>query len=507
MMARLPGRVNAWIDRRFVAILVALSLAVAVTIVRRAQVKPFWHDEIYTILASRLPPTRLWTASRDGLDLSPPLNTILTHLIHGAAGVGRVTTRVPPLVGFMTAFGLIAVMVRRRSNAMLGIAAALMLCYTAGYSFAYEARGYSVMTGCFAVALYTWSEYAAGRSGRPAVAGLSLALAAGLWTHYYFVLAFLPIVCGEVARQWHRRRIDLAMWAAIAVSALAAAPLWLLLRTAMAQTETFWARLPHPSVWAVYSALLGILLGSPFPAVAAVIIMLIIAGRVRRSMRSNGRTLPVHEVVAGLACLAIPACAVLIARTIGHNVLVPRYVMFATAGFALVLPLLVWRVAPATGVVDAVIFTVLVLLFTRTLWRTFEPRRLVYVDRMAQYPLLTKQIDTGELTVVTGGTDFVELWYHTPRDRRAHLVYLADPEHELQLTRTDSVDRGYLALARWSGVSILPADPFLASHRDFAFYDCGASWIRTRLQDLGASFDERGHDRKGTLYRVRLPAS
>jgi hypothetical protein len=313
-------------------------------------------------------------------------------------------------VGFMTAFGLIAVMVRRRSNAMVGIAAALMLCYTAGYSFAYEARGYSVMTGCFAVALYTWSEYAAGRSGRPALAGLSLALAAGLWTHYYFVLAFLPIVCGEVARQWHRRRIDLAMWAAIALGALAAAPLWLLMRTAMAQTGTFWARLPHPSVWAVYSALLDILLGSPFPAVAAVIIMLIIAGRVRRSTRSNGRTLPVHEVVAGLACLAIPACAVLVARTIGHDVLVPRYVTFATAGFALVLPLLVWRVAPATGVVDAVVFTVLVLLFTRTLWRTFEPRRLVYVDRMAQYPLLTKQIDTAELTVVTGGTEFVELW-------------------------------------------------------------------------------------------------
>jgi hypothetical protein len=115
--------------------------------------------------------------------------------------------------------------------------------------------------------------------------------------------------------------------------------------------------------------------------------------------------------------------------------------------------------------------------------------------------------DCTEQTVVTGGTEFVELWYYTPRDRPAHLVYLADPEHELQQTRTDSIDRGYLALARWSDVSISSAGPFLATHREFAFYDCGASWIRTRLQDLGASFEEKERDQKGTLYHVRLPPS
>jgi hypothetical protein len=44
--------------------------------------------------------------------------------------------------------------------------------------------------------------------------------------------------------------------------------------------------------------------------------------------------------------------------------------------------------------------------------------------------------------------------------------------------------------------SISSADPFLATHREFAFYDCGASWIRTRLQDLGASFEEKSATRR-----------
>ena len=63
MAARLPDRLNARIDRRFAAILVTLSLAAAVTIVRRAQVKPLWHDEIYTVVGWRLPLITLWTAS------------------------------------------------------------------------------------------------------------------------------------------------------------------------------------------------------------------------------------------------------------------------------------------------------------------------------------------------------------------------------------------------------------------------------------------------------------
>ena len=501
----MSDRWSRWFDRHFVAVFVVICAGMMATIVMRATVTPFSHDEIYTVLGSRLPLTTLWTATRDGLDLAPPFNTALTHVVHSLFGAGRVLARLPPLAGFMTAFVLVAVMARRRSNAMVGISAALMLSHTGAYAFAYEARGYGVMTGCFAVALYCWSEYAAGRSGRVALAGLTFAIAAGLWTHYYFVFALGPIVCGEAARQWFRRRFERQVWVAIALAMLAATPLALLLRVSLTQAGTFWTRLQHPGVWEVYSFLLETLAGSRFRVVAAAIAVLLVGSAVRRRFRGSERRIGAHEVVAGVACLAIPLCAIAFARTIGHDVFVPRYVVFATAALALVISLLIWRLGPPSGVVDVVMLSILLIFFVRGVWRTFEPGRLVPVDRMASHAALTARAAADELTVVTGGIEFIEFWYHTPPERRARLVYVADPSGELDQTGTDTIDRGYIALARWSDVGIADAAPFLERHRDFVLYDAGAFWLQARLRGLGATFEELARDPKGTLYRVRLP--
>src|SRR5207237_194968 len=77
------------------------------------------------ILASRLPIGTLWRASRDGLDLSPPLNTILTHAIDTTIGVGPIATRLPAIAGFLTAVVLLFIMVRRRTNPIVALAAAV----------------------------------------------------------------------------------------------------------------------------------------------------------------------------------------------------------------------------------------------------------------------------------------------------------------------------------------------------------------------------------------------
>jgi len=67
---------TAWLDRRRLVLLAVFTVGFAVMTTVRAAGKPFWHDEIFTLVAADLPsvPT-LWTALRDGLDLSPPLNT------------------------------------------------------------------------------------------------------------------------------------------------------------------------------------------------------------------------------------------------------------------------------------------------------------------------------------------------------------------------------------------------------------------------------------------------
>ena len=98
------------------------------------------------MFVSRLPPDILWRASLDGIDLSPPLNTILTRYVHFVAGVGPVATRLPPMFGFIVTSLLLFVFVRKRSNPLMGLTAALLPAYTAAWGYASEARGYILDT-------------------------------------------------------------------------------------------------------------------------------------------------------------------------------------------------------------------------------------------------------------------------------------------------------------------------------------------------------------------------
>ena len=140
----------------------------------------------------------------DGIDLAPPLTAIVTRAIYLVAGTGPVVTRLPAMIGFLAAIVLTVVLVRRRTNMLVAIAAACLLALTPALSFGVEARGYGLTLGLAAAALYGWSEAAAGRRVRGHLAVMAVALAAGMWAHYYFVLIFVPIGIGEAVRQWHR---------------------------------------------------------------------------------------------------------------------------------------------------------------------------------------------------------------------------------------------------------------------------------------------------------------
>ena len=69
-----------------------------------------------------------------------------------------------------------------------------------------------------------------------------MSLAAGIWAHYYFVSAWLPIAVGEIARQaLGRTRIVPKAWLAMAAAGSLTAPLWPLASPPLAQRTSFWA--------------------------------------------------------------------------------------------------------------------------------------------------------------------------------------------------------------------------------------------------------------------------
>ena len=514
MIYRVARRIADVIDHHRLWVVAALLLTEALLLVGQARAKPFWHDEVYTILVSGLPIVTLWRASLDGLDLAPPLNTLLTRGAHAVFSAGLVSTRLPPMLGFGLASVLVFVMVRIRSNGLFAIAAALIPCFTGAFAYAYEARGYTVVLGLFALAMFGWSQATAGRHRMRNLSIMAVALAAGVWAHYYALLAFLPFVVGELVRQIRGRRFDRLPWLAFAAAALGTLPLLPLLAAAAPQAPTFWTKLEPNSLGSTYQFIVGALGTRRFALGAASVAILATADVIRRwraGDRASGslnaqtsRSLHAHEVAAGLTTLAIPAVAMALGHVAGGP-FAPRYVVFAVVGLAVVIPLAVWHVTSEQSLAPLALCLTLLLPFAGDAARALEGVRSRSPNPLEVRPLLAQQLAAGPLALATG-LAYLQFWYYTPPVQRQHAVYVADPQSELRTTGTDTIDRGYLALARWTPVSVVDYDAFVREHRAFVVYVCGPSWLGMRLRDDRAVIERLGYELGCWLYRVRLPA-
>jgi len=494
---------SGWIDRLGVGLLGLALVWLIALLVNSARATSFWHDEIYTILESDLPVATLWRASLDGIDLSPPLSTLLTHLLRPITGVGPIVTRLPAMTGVLAAVALLFIMVRRRANAAVGLAAVLGFSMTSAWPYALEARGYGLTIGLYAATLYGWSEAAAGRRAVLHWTVMAAALAAGVWTHYYFVLACLPILIGEGVRQVGDRRIHTAPWIALIGAALASLPLLPLAAAAAAQRGTFWARLRVLEFGPTYRYILA---DYRFPALAGGLLAAVAAVELARRalVRQWPRRLPAYEVAAGLACLGMPAAAVLVGFEVGAFDL--RYAVFGVVGLALALPLVVWALTPRNGLGDLVLLVTLAASFVGFSHRSLDDpagRTHPY----AAHPLLADWLRHGDPIVITGGVDYLALWYYAPESARPLALYLVDPAGQLRDTGSDTSDRGYLALMRWTPVSVVPIGEFVRTHRRFWLYSLGTTWVEETLRSWGATLTERGVERSGAarLFEVRLP--
>lgn len=483
-------------------VVTALAVAYAAQIIPYALAKPFWHDEIYTILLARLPSLAdTWRASADGADLSPPLNLWLTRAAHVPTGVGLISTRLPALLGFFVAMVSVFTVLRRRAGTAAAVTGALTLFFTAGFRYAAEARGYGVMMGLCGITFYAWTEAAVGRRRRLYVPALGVALAASVWNHYFGVLVFVPIAVGEAVRFLQRRRFDLPVAAAIAGAMILALPLYPLMTVAAAQRSSFWAgRATTPGIPEIYRFLLAPMLEPAFLTTVAVVIAFTgVAAIWRRSMPGEERRVPAHEAAAVAAGVAIPILGLVLAWAIA-GVLVPRYLLSAIVPIGVALPLMLWRANTRRSPAEALACALLIILVASGFARDPPAFRHPVADR----PALLNSLKTPGPTVVSSSLQYLQLWYYTPPELKGRMVYLADPPEALRLSGSDTIDRGYVALSRWTSVTVEPYESFVARHPTFRVYEAGSGWLLVKLETSRASIEEIGRDSGGRLFQVTL---
>jgi hypothetical protein len=490
------------LELRWIAVLVTLTVVGVSASVLAAHGMPFWHDEIVTILVSRLPSLpAIWAAELDGVDFFPPLTVFVTHGLGLMFGVGPIVTRLPAIVSFWAASLLVFEMVRRRSSLTTALVAFMLVSLTVSFKYSYEARGYGPMLALFATSLFAWSEAARGHGRRLYLPLLALALAASIWNHYFAILTLLPLAAGEVVRLARSRRPDWGMYAAVVVAGLLVLPLWPLIRATAAAA-------PPPVrfdwffvLFDTYRFLIGFLVARRFLVLAAVLIVFALMSRVSAGFpaRSAGGHLPVHEIAAGLMCLLMPAGAMLLGAANGafYN----RYALPFTVGLAVIVPLAVWRFSPnamgevLTGVVFAASFAQLAL-------PAMLNAPLARPQPLDSRPVLASHLQ-GDDPIVLTGIDYLPMWYYAPPELRGRLWYIADPDAALETFGTGTMDRNLLALGRHVPVTVVDYKSFVAKTPRFVVRSMWKGhWLLQRLERDGGELTYIGDDSGVPIYDV-----
>jgi hypothetical protein len=204
---------------RTLAAIIAFYLAIACA---QATTRLLWCDELITLAIARQGSlAAIWRALAAGADPNPPLSHWLVLQSIHVFGQGALAVRLPAILCVLLA--TVSLWAILRLWVCPGYAAVGVLAFmaTRGFDYAYEARSYALLMGFGMTSLAFWlnSTERRGTARLVALAGMTAALALGVCSNYYGVLAFFPIAAGEAMRLFGARRVQPEAWLAMALAA------------------------------------------------------------------------------------------------------------------------------------------------------------------------------------------------------------------------------------------------------------------------------------------------
>jgi len=482
-----------FVERRKYLLLAALTAIFAVGAAARAAARPFWYDEIITLVSARQPD--LATAWKAALvtDANPPLPHIATHLAVRWLGVTEVTARLPAMLGFWVFCLCLFVFVARRKGVLIGLSALLLPIVTDALTYAADARAYGLELGFCGMVLVAWQSAAEGRRRVAALVVLALSIGAMLMCHYYAILVYFPLAVAELVRARSRRALD---WGVAAAMAAGIAPLVWRLQQVMGTVQAF----SHG--WSSAYLRQGIefwetALNSGAAWLAMLLVLVAFARRGK--IADPGGEVPAHEWTAAALFLVVPLAAVLAAITVTHA-FTPRYAIIGIAGFCLLVPLLAAEYAGARSTLAALLAAVLVWATVIRMADRPAPRN-PFADEQALAQALEK-----EPVVVADGQLFLQMWHYAPDRLKPRLIFLSDPDAALRYMGFDTIDYGVRPMRSWTKLNVINYSDFAKETSDFLVYRdlLRPEWVTPRVLADGASVELLNAPLHHELVRVRL---
>ncbi len=510
--AATPGQVSLEADARRMAVsldqgrylaLLVLTALYAVGAIMHARGKPFWYDEVYTVMAASAPTVGETLTAAKRLDAAPPLTHLLTHFAVSWFGRGEIAARLPQIAGFWVFCLCLYRFVRRRLGIFYGLTALLLPIATQAYDYAYEARAYGLVLAFCGLMLVGWQTATESTGARHAAACalIAISLVGALMCHYYAALLYLPLAGAEAYRSYKTRRIAWGIWLAMAVGI---APIAWRLATIAAVvhgfTQTSWSEVQAIDILDYWND--GLKSGLS-PLVLALVAMALWAWRSPAAPESadEPQTLEPWELLAGILFLAIPFLAVTFGLLVTH-VYSPRYAMAGLTGVVLLLPAVAAHMArgralPAFLMLAISTFPLIVVTTTVPPPRDPVAEESVLVDALKQGPV-----------VVADGQLFMQMWLYLPEPLKSNLLFLVDRDAatKYQAFNTVAIDSALSSVRDFYPIHALDYRTFATPGREFRLLQnpLKPGWMLEKIAADGGSEVIDRYTNLRQLYRIRM---
>jgi hypothetical protein len=473
-----------FLERRQFWVLAIWSLVYFAGTMLRAHGKPFWYDEILTLLEARQPNLPAAMRALGDVDWMPPINHITFYLTDKLVGSGEVAFRIPVMIAFWVFCICLYLFARRRVSIFFALMA-MLLPYASDFQwYSYEARGYAFMLGFGGIALISWQAAAEGIVRPWSLVGLALGLAGAIFYQYWAVVIYLPLAGAEAYRSIRLRRVDWAIWAAFALGGLPLVASLFLILHGVRSWSSYSGMLVQPNAYLLFYTV-GLRDSYTFAIPAALLLAtwFLCGGRKERPGGTRPAVIPDYEWMAALILLlVVPVAVFSIALVVPPHSFNIRYAALGVAGYALLVSFLAAHFAGKRSSIGLVCVLAALAPF---LYLMTQPDR--FENPFQEVPGLEQRLRSGPV-VVPNLMSYMRLWYYTPDQLKPRLFFLTGQHAAIYYGNSPFGEFAKL------GVPIVPYDSFALPGTEFLIYAEGrGSTLERRIVDSGGTVEIEEH--------------
>ena len=475
---------------------ILIAYAIVRSLVAAAS-KPFWYDEVFTVIVARQPSlSAIWRVLAQPADSQVPPFYLVERTAAALLHNPQIGFRLPSILGFACTLVLVFFFVKRRSGALYALLCTSILLITVAYTtYAVEARPYGLLVACIALALLCYQ-----RAPEPrwlVLMGFSLASAGAL--HYYAVFALVPFGLAEIALYLNTRRLRPSVWLALACGLMPLAVFWPLLS---ALKKYYGAHISLAPTLRGTGTTYGWLFNIPardhlhLEIAAATVLVLLgtLVALTFRSVRAAQTANPFfHEHVLVWDLLALPFVAYAVTK-LAHGGMDHRYVLESVLAVPLGAGYIIPRLNRRITLLLAILLLSILAVQEARFWASQRGHFGKVVSPVDSIGRIVSSAGHPDLPVVVSDSgEFLPFVYYAPPELARRFVDVVDPAQAVAYIGSDTVDKNLLALRAYYPLRVYEFQAFVSDHPSFLLYSSGRAgwdwWPRRLADDHGYSLE------------------